>query len=319
MIIRQTADVRSSEITPQRSFLRRRQLLELFGMATASILAPLKGLEAAASPVRGTRLHVTSKMVTTTDAPTSYEDVTQFNNFYEFGIEKDDPARHASAFKPAPWSVTVDGECAKPGTYTLEDILRRHPLEERIYRMRCVEGWSMVIPWVGFPLRDLVNRFEPNGNARFVEFTSVLRPQEMVGQRQRFPPILPWPYKEGLRLDEAMHPLTLATVGVYGESLLNQNGAPIRVVVPWKYGFKSAKSVVKISFVRKQPLTTWQQNWPDAYGFYCNVNPSVGHPTHSQAQERRIGEFRRRQTLMFNGYGDQVASLYSGMDLRLDY
>jgi sulfoxide reductase catalytic subunit YedY len=319
MIIREAADVRSSEITPQSWYLRRRQMLGLLGLATASILAQIRRVEGAAGPGRGTPLRVTSKMVTTTDLQTSYEDMTQFNNFYEFGIEKDDPARYASAFKPTPWSVTIDGECAKPGTYALEDILRPHPLEERIYRMRCVEGWSMVIPWAGFPLRDLLKRFEPNANARFVEFTTVLRPQEMAGQRQRFPPILPWPYKEGLRLDEAMHPLTLAAVGAYGESLPNQNGAPFRVVVPWKYGFKSAKSIVRISFVRKQPLTTWQQNWPDAYGFYCNVNPNVGHPTHSQAQERRIGDFFRRQTLMFNGYGDQVASLYSGMDLRRDY
>src|SRR5438094_3404331 len=207
MIIRKATDIRSSQITPKPVYLRRRQMLGLLGMATASVVARLGQVEVGAAPVHGTPLRITTKMLTTTDAPTPYDAVTQYNNFYEFGTEKDDPARYAGAFKPMPWSVTVDGECGKPGTYTLEDILRPHPLEERIYRMRCVEGWSMVIPWVGFPLRDLLKRFEPNGNARFIELTSVLRPQEMVGQRQRFPAILPWPYKEGLRVDEAMHPL----------------------------------------------------------------------------------------------------------------
>jgi sulfoxide reductase catalytic subunit YedY len=292
-------------------------MLRLLGMATVSVIAP--SVYAETDPGRGKPLHITSKMVTTTDAFTPYNAATQYNNFYEFGIDKDDPGRNAGVFKPLPWSVTVDGECAKPGTYTLEDILRPHALEERVYRMRCVEGWSMVIPWVGFPLRDLLKRFEPNANTRFVEFTTVLRPTEMVGQRQRFPPILPWPYKEGLRLDEAMHPLTLIAVGVYGETLPNQNGAPLRLVVPWKYGFKGAKSIVKISFVRKQPLTTWQHEWPDAYGFYSNVNPDVPHPRYSQAKERRIGEFFRRDTLMFNGYGEQVTSMYAGMDLKKFY
>jgi methionine sulfoxide reductase catalytic subunit len=292
-------------------------MLRLLGMATASVIAP--SVYAETDPGRGQPLHITSKMVTTTDAFTPYNAATQYNNFYEFGIDKDDPARNAGVFKPLPWSVTVDGECAKPGTYTLEDILRPHALEERVYRMRCVEGWSMVIPWVGFPLRDLLKRFEPNASAGFVEFTTVLRPTEMAGQRQRFPPILPWPYKEGLRLDEAMHPLTLITVGLYGETLPNQNGAPLRLVVPWKYGFKGAKSIVKISFVRKQPLTTWQHEWPEAYGFYSNVNPDVPHPRYSQAKERRIGEFFRRDTLMFNGYGEQVASMYAGMDLKKFY
>jgi methionine sulfoxide reductase catalytic subunit len=286
-------------------------------MATASVVAP--SVYAETAPGRGRPLHVTSRMVTTTDGVTPYDAVTQYNNFYEFGIDKDDPARNAGAFKPVPWSVTVDGECAKPGTYTLEDILRPHSLEERVYRMRCVEGWSMVIPWVGFPLRDLLKRFEPNGNARFVEFTSVLRPTEMVGQRRRFPAILPWPYKEGLRLDEAMHPLAFIAVGVYEETLPNQNGAPLRLVVPWKYGFKGAKSIVKMSFVRNQPVTTWQNEWPEAYGFYSNVNPDVPHPRFSQAKERRIGEFFRRDTLMFNGYGEQVASMYAGMDLKKLY
>jgi sulfoxide reductase catalytic subunit YedY len=258
-------------------------------------------------------------MVTTTDALTPHRDVTSYTNFYEFGTDKDDPARNSGSFKPRPWSLAVEGECAKPGTYTLEDILRPHPLEERIYRMRCVEGWSMVIPWLGFPLANLLKRFEPTGNAQFVEFTTVLRPEEMVGQRRRFPKILTWPYKEGLRLDEAMHPLTILVAGLYGESLPSQNGAPLRLVVPWKYGFKGIKSIVKIRFVRKQPLSSWEEAYPEAYGFYANVNPAVDHPSHSQATERRIGEFLRRKTLMFNGYGEQVAGLYAGMDLRRNY
>ena len=317
MLIRNAPDIHSSEITPTRLYCDRRQILRLLGMATASAVA--RSVYAETAPGRGRPLHVTSRMVTTTDGITPYNAVTQYNNFYEFGIDKDDPARNAGAFKPAPWSLTVDGECAKPGTYTLEDILRPHSLEERVYRMRCVEGWSMVIPWVGFALRDLLKRFEPNGNARFIEVTSVLRPNEMIGQRQRFPAILPWPYKEGLRLDEAMHPLTLIAIGAYDETLQNQNGAPLRLVVPWKYGFKGAKSIVKISFIRKQPLTTWQNEWPDAYGFYSNVNPEVPHPRYSQAKERRIGEFFRRDTLMFNGYGEQVASMYAGMNLKKFY
>jgi sulfoxide reductase catalytic subunit YedY len=317
MLIRRAPDVRSSEITPERVYRDRRRIVRLLGMATVSLLAPSVSAEDARG--RGRPLHVTSKMVTTTDALTPYNAVTEYNNFYEFGVDKDDPARNAGAFNPLPWSVTVDGECAKRGTYTLEDILRPHALEERVYRMRCVEGWSMVIPWVGFPLSDLLKRLEANGNARFVEFTSVLRPTEMVGQRQRFPPILPWPYKEALRLDEALHPLTLIAVGAYGETLSNQNGAPLRLVVPWKYGFKGAKSIVKISLVRNQPLTTWQNEWPEAYGFYSNVNPGVPHPRYSQAKERRIGEFLRRDTLMFNGYGEQVAAMYAGMDLKKFY
>jgi sulfoxide reductase catalytic subunit YedY len=258
-------------------------------------------------------------MVTTSDALTPYDDVTTYTNFYEFGADKSDPARNSRAFKPRPWSIEVEGECARPGSYTLEDILRPHPLEERVYRMRCVEGWSMVIPWLGFPLADLLKRFEPTGQAQFVEFTTVLRPEEMGGQRRRFPRLLNWPYKEGLRMDEAMHPLTIMVAGLYGESLLNQNGAPLRLVVPWKYGFKGIKSIVKIRFVRKQPLGSWEEEYPEAYGFYANVNPAVDHPGHSQAHERRIGEFFRRKTLMFNGYADQVARLYDGMDLRRNY
>jgi sulfoxide reductase catalytic subunit YedY len=311
-------DTRSSEITPANIYLRRREFLAMCAAVAASIGVMGRETPVAAAQQRR-KLAVASKMVTTTDALTPYDAITGYNNFYEFGEDKDDPARYADAFNPVPWTVDVTGDCAKPGRYTLEDLLRPHPLEQRVYRMRCVEGWSMVIPWVGFPLRDLLRRFEPSGNARFVEFTTVVRPQEMIGQRQRFPAILPWPYKEALRIDEATHPLTLMAVGVYGETLLNQNGAPLRLVVPWKYGFKGIKSIVKISFVRDQPTTTWQQEWPEAYGFYSNVNPAVPHPRYSQSYERRIGEFRRRPTLMFNGYGEQVASLYSGMDLRRFY
>ena len=293
MLIRKPQDVPSSDITPRPVYLRRREFLQAL---------PLAG-----------------RMVTTTDSPTPYRGVTTYNNFYEFGTNKSDPSTYGSEFTPRPWTVVVEGECAKPGTYDLDDILKPHALEERVYRMRCVEGWSMVIPWVGFPLRDALRRFEPNGNAQFVEFTTVVRPGEMRGQRVRFPPILPWPFREGLRMDEAQQPLTILGVGVYGETLLPQNGAPLRLIVPWKYGFKSIKSIVKISFVRRQPRTTWQDEWPEAYGFYSNVNPARDHPDHSQARERRIGEFFYRPTLMFNGYGDQVASMYGGMDLRRFY
>ena len=317
MLVKQVG-IRSSDITPAHLYLRRREFVAMFGAVAASFGVIGREARIAAAQQRRT-LAIASKMVTTTDAPTPYDAITGYNNFYEFGEDKGDPARYADVFNPLPWTVEVTGDCTKPGRYTLDDILRPHPLEERVYRMRCVEGWSMVIPWVGFPLRDLLRRFEPGGNARFVEFTTVMRPQEMVGQRQRFPAILPWPYTEGLRIDEAMHPLTLMAVGLYGETLLNQNGAPLRLVVPWKYGFKGIKSIMKISFVRNQPTTTWQQEWPEAYGFYSNVNPAVNHPRYSQSQERRIGEFRRRPTLMFNGYAEQVAQLYSGMDLRKFY
>jgi sulfoxide reductase catalytic subunit YedY len=288
-------DSLSSEITPKPLYLNRREFL----FAT---------------------LTISKQMVTTTDPVSSREAITTFNNFYEFGSDKADPAKHFKAFKPRPWSVTIEGHCNKPGTYTLEDIVKPHALEERIYRLRCVEGWSLVIPWVGFPLGDLLKRFEPTGNAKFVEFTTVMRPEEMVGQRRRFPAILPWPYIEGLRIDEAMHPLTILAVGLYGEELLNQNGAPLRLVVPWKYGFKSIKSIVKIRFVDKQPRTTWQTSAPEYYAFYSNVNPGSTNSTfRDQSTERRLGEFFMRKTLLFNGYADQVGGLYSGIDLRKNF
>jgi sulfoxide reductase catalytic subunit YedY len=258
--------------------------------------------------------------VTTTDPPTPYNAVTTYNNFYEFGSNKADPAKNAKAFKPKPWSVAVEGACGKPGVYTLEDILKPHPLEERVYRHRCVEGWSIVVPWAGFPLGDLLKRFDPSGNAKFVEFVTVVRPEEMVGQRGRFFSLLPWPYNEGLRMDEAMHSLALVAVGLYGEELPNQNGAPLRLVLPWKYGFKSIKSIVKIRFVEKQPVTTWMKQASEYYGFYSNVNPSATNSTfRDQSTERRLGEFLNRKTLPFNGYADQVASLYAGMDLRKQF
>jgi sulfoxide reductase catalytic subunit YedY len=249
-----------------------------------------------------------------TDEPeTPYEDVTTYNNFYEFGTGKGDPAEYSGRFQPRPWSVTVDGECNKPGTYDLEDFLKPNALQERIYRLRCVEAWSMVIPWVGIPLAAVLKRSEPNSNAKYLAMTTVYRPSQMPGQQRH---VLEWPYVEGLRIDEAMHPLTLLAVGLYGEVLPNQNGAPLRLVVPWKYGFKSIKSIVRFEFMRTQPPTSWNLYAPNEYGFYSNVNPHVDHPRWSQAKERRIGDFFKRKTLMFNGYGDQVASLYSGMDLQ---
>jgi len=306
--------IRSSEITPKRLFLNRREFLLAAGFGAASAIA---GARAASA---GEKLNISKRLVTTTDAPSAYQAITTFNNFYEFGSDKADPAKNSKSFKPRPWSVAVEGLCSKPGSYTLEDILKPHALEERIYRHRCVEGWSLVIPWVGFPLGDALKRFEPTGSAKFVEFTTVLRPEEMVGQRRRFLSSLSWPYVEGLRIDEAMHPLAILGVGVYGEELLNQNGAPLRLVVPWKYGFKSIKSIVKIKFVDKQPKTSWQIAASEYYAFYSNVNPGQTYSTfRDQSSERRIGEFFMRKTLMFNGYGDQVASLYSGMDLRKNY
>jgi sulfoxide reductase catalytic subunit YedY len=309
-------DFSPSEITPRETYLRRREFLASAGSAIAAVAVERFGARLLAADT----LLVTKKTATTTDPPTPYKVVTTFNNFYEFGIDKGDPAKHSKAFKPRPWSVTVEGACAKPGVYTLEDILKPHPLEERIYRHRCVEGWSIVVPWVGFPLADLLKRFEPASHAKFVEFVTVKRPEEMPAQRARFMSILPWPYIEGLRIDEALHPLALMAVGLYGEELPNQNGAPLRLVVPWKYGFKSVKSIVTIRFVDKQPVTTWMRQAPEYYGFYSNVNPGSTYSTfRDQGTERRLGEFLMRKTLPFNGYGDQVASLYAGMDLRKQY
>ncbi len=301
-----------SEITRREHYLDRRALI---GGLLAGGLLPSTGAALDGAPLRFTR---TSRH-SSAEPPNSYEDITTYNNFYEFGTGKDDPARLGGKFRPKPWSVTVSGEAGVTGAFTLEDILKPHPLEERVYRLRCVEAWSMVIPWVGFPLGDLLKRFKPTSRAKYVAFKTVQRPAEMPGQRF---PVLDWPYVEGLRIDEAMHPLTILAVGLYGRELPNQNGAPLRLVVPWKYGFKSIKSIVEIRFTERQPPTSWNLSAPDEYGFYANVNPQVDHPRWSQAKERRIGAgvFAPRQpTLMFNGYAEQVAGLYRGMDLAKNF
>ncbi len=306
MLIRRTPDVPASEITPESAYLGRRAFIAASGVAAGSILAP--GLVEATAPAR--------RRQGQGDALTPVEDVTGYNNFYEFGTGKDDPARNAHTLRTRPWTVEIAGEVERPARYALDDILRRFPSEERVYRLRCVEAWSMVVPWQGFPLRDLVNWVGPTPRARFVEFTTLHAPDQMPGQRRD---ILPWPYVEGLRLDEAMHPLAILATGLYGRALPNQNGAPLRLVVPWKYGFKSIKSIVRIRFTAEQPRNTWQVMAANEYGFYANVNPEVDHPRWSQARERRIGEFFRRPTLPFNGYADQVATLYRGMDLARNY
>jgi sulfoxide reductase catalytic subunit YedY len=310
-----------SEVTDERLYLRRREFIRRgAGIAAAILPAPFAGSVSRGPSAQGRRPPavegVQKSPFSTTETQTPYEDVTTYNNFYEFGTEKDSPARRAGSLRTRPWKVKVDGECLRPGEYQLEDFIKPYALEERVYRLRCVEGWSMVIPWIGFPLSELIKRAEPNTKARFVEFTTLLDPRQMPGQLDS---VLEWPYVEGLRLDEAQHPLTILAVGLYGVMLPNQNGAPLRLVVPWKYGFKSIKSIVRIRFADKQPWSAWQRANPREYGFYSNVNPEVDHPRWSQARERRIGEFFKRRTLMFNGYGDQVASLYAGMDLRKSF
>ncbi len=311
MIIRRPADIPPSEITPESVYVNRRSFLRTAAVGAVGLAAPAD-LAALGRRPRRQEARFQAMRSELGERLNSWEDITTYNNFYEFGTGKDDPSENSGAFKPRPWTVAVEGLCAKPGTYPLEDFLAPHKLEDRVYRLRCVEAWSMVIPWRGFPLADLIRRAEPTGSAKFVEFTTVLRPDEMPGQRRR---ILDWPYVEGLRLDEAMHPLTLLVTGVYGRDLPNQNGAPLRLVVPWKYGFKGIKSIVKIRFVEEMPRNTWWVTNPREYGFYANVNPRVDHPRWSQKRERRLGELRRRETLMFNGYADQVAHLYAGMDL----
>jgi sulfoxide reductase catalytic subunit YedY len=320
MLIKQPSDIAPSEITPRNVFMRRREFLA--GAAALGTIGALSSFgasrPAAAAPLQATK----SPLSTTGETVTPLRDITTYNNFYEFGMDKGDPARNAHTLTTRPWKVKVDGLVDKPGDYDYDDLVKSAALEERIYRMRCVEGWSMVIPWVGIPLSAVLSRMQPQSGARYVAFETLVRPAEMPGQRGVFQP-LPWPYKEGLRLDEAMHPLTILAVGIYGETLLNQNGAPIRLVVPWKYGFKSIKSIVRISLTANEPPISWKQANAREYGFYSNVNPEVDHPRWSQATERRIGEggllARRRPTLLFNGYGDQVASLYAGMDLRANY
>jgi len=316
MLIKPAPDIPSSEITDKKLFLNRREFLAAAGVTAAGVLAASASPEAKGAPHGRLLMNVAHDFPKPDEKINSWEDITSYNNFYEFGVDKDDPERNAQKFKTQPWTVTIDGECNKKGAMNLEDVLKGETLQQRIYRHRCVEAWSMVIPWVGFPLANLIKRLEPTSKAKYVEFTSLADSKQMIGVRE---PILAWPYKEGLRMDEAMHPLTLMVVGLYDEVLPNQDGAPLRLAVPWKYGFKHIKSIVKIKFVEKQPLNTWQEQASNEYGFYANVNPTVDHPRWSQATERRIGEFFRRKTLMFNGYGDQVASLYSGMDLRKNY
>jgi sulfoxide reductase catalytic subunit YedY len=321
----------SSEITPESLYLRRREFIKnaALSVGTAAVFGsglvwlvgqrpppdapdqpPLAEAPAAATEPAGPGQYDTDEAMTT------YQAVTTYNNYYEFGIDKDDPARNAHTLQTRPWTISVEREVARPQVVDIDTLLHWFSPEQRVYRMRCVEAWSMVIPWLGFPLADLIKRLEPTGNAKFVEFTTLLDPEQMPGELD---PILQWPYVEALRMDEAMHPLTLIAVGLYGKVLPNQNGAPLRLVVPWKYGFKGVKSIVKIRFTDTQPKTTWALAAPREYGFYANVNPAVDHPRWSQATERRIGDFTRRKTLPFNGYADQVASLYADMDLRRNF
>ncbi len=312
----------ASEITPRAVFESRRRFIRQVGAGAVAGVAGGALLELAPGQAFG-QAPGAQKLAATAnpgyvvmDQPTAYKDATSYNNFYEFGSDKSDPALYAGSLKTRPWSVAIEGEVKRPMTLDIDSLLKLAPLEERVYRLRCVEGWSMVIPWIGYSLAQLIKKVEPNGNAKYVEFVTLADQRQMPGVRS---PILEWPYVEGLRLDEAMHPLTLLTLGMYGEVLPNQNGAPVRIVVPWKYGFKSAKSIVRIRFVRQQPRTAWNIAAPQEYGFYSNVNPNVDHPRWSQASERRIGAdgffIKKRKTLMFNGYGE-VASLYAGMDLK---
>jgi sulfoxide reductase catalytic subunit YedY len=324
MLIRRAGDIRSSEITDEQIYLRRREFMRLAGAAAITgAVGAVTGafgdtpLAAGAGGGQSPLANIKPGVVTTDEKLNSFEDITSYNNFYEFGTGKNDPQQYAGRMKTSPWTVKIDGLCNKPASYQLEDLIKPFQLEERVYRLRCVEAWSMVVPWVGIPLSEVLKRAEPQGKAAYVAFTTLARPSEMPGQRV---PSLEWPYIEGLRMDEAMHPLAILAVGLYGKTLMNQNGAPIRLVVPWKYGFKSIKSIVQIRFVDKQPKTSWSIANPDEYGFYSNVNPNVAHPRWSQAREKRLPSlFASYKTQMFNGYGDQVASMYAGMDLKKNY
>ncbi|MBI2360021.1 MAG: protein-methionine-sulfoxide reductase catalytic subunit MsrP [Deltaproteobacteria bacterium] len=320
MLIKKPSDIKEKEVTPKELYLNRRRFLKTASIAAAATAAgaAFPGILAFPRVSRATtKLEGTRKSPLSTDEPlNSYKQITTYNNFYELGTDKESPARNAKYLVTRPWTVAVEGEAKRPKVYDIDSIMKLSPLEERIYRLRCVEAWSMVIPWVGFPLSALIKQAEPTSNAKYVEFTTLYDPKRMPGQRRA---VLDWPYVEGLRMDEAMHPLTILAVGLYGEILPAQNGAPLRLVVPWKYGFKSIKSIVRIRFVEKQPLTAWVKSASHEYGFYSNVNPEVDHPRWSQARERRIGEFFKRKTLMFNGYGEQVAQLYQGMDLKTNF
>ncbi|MDP2324424.1 MAG: protein-methionine-sulfoxide reductase catalytic subunit MsrP [Gammaproteobacteria bacterium] len=323
MLISKRADVRPSEITPEGVFLNRRKLLKSAGFLGASALLSPAVAADEPIPAQYRRLAgIRKSPLSVKGAPNSFEEITTYNNYYEFGTDKADPAAKSGKFQPQPWKVDIDGEAEVTGTFDYDSIIKPHTLEERIYRFRCVEAWSMVIPWVGIPLRDVLRRYKPTSKAKYVAFETIMRPSEMPGQRY---PILDWPYVEGLTMAEAMHPLTLLVAGVYGVELPNQNGAPLRLMVPWKYGFKSIKSVVRISFTEHQPPTTWNLSAPDEYGFYANVNPAVDHPRWSQASERRVSSglgslfAARQETLPFNGYATQVASLYTGLDLARNF
>jgi len=309
------SDIPSSELTSREVYLNRRNFLKgssLLGLSTAG--AYLIGGCTKSSAETGKKLEGLHKSpLSLSEPPNTYKEATTYNNFYEFGTDKDEPADRAGRLHTRPWAVKLEGEVEKPQFVDIEQILKLAPLEERVYRFRCVEAWSMVVPWVGYPLSELIKLAKPTSKAKFVEFTTLHDPEQMPGQRV---PVLDWPYVEGLRMDEAMHPLTLLCIGMYGELLPNQNGAPVRLIVPWKYGFKSIKSIVRLRFVETQPRSSWEKANPREYGFYSNVNPEVDHPRWSQGTERRLGELRRRTTLPFNGYQSQVASLYAGMDLR---
>jgi len=317
-LIKNEKKIKSFDITPEKTYLNRRNLIKSMGILSAS--TPLSSVLADNHKINKTNLKfIKNSEFSTKEQVNSFEEITTYNNFYEFGLGKSDPYRYSGNFKPKPWAVSVTGEADKTGIFSYEDIVASHQLEERIYRLRCVEAWSMVIPWVGISLRDFIKKFKPNSKAKYVSFESIFRPSEMPGQKRR---ILDWPYIEGLTIDEATHPLAFLAVGLYGRELANQNGAPLRLVIPWKYGFKSIKSIVKISFRERRPKTTWNLAAPNEYGFYANVNPKVDHPRWSQARERRIGSglFASKQpTLMFNGYAEEVADLYRTVDLRKNF
>jgi sulfoxide reductase catalytic subunit YedY len=315
MLIKNKERVNSSEITDERIYLRRRKFMRDAAAGALALSAPmLLGTRNARAAISFENIQ--EGPYRSEEELTPYEDVTGYNNFYEFGTGKRDPARNAGDFRTEPWSIEVSGACEKPGKVGLEEFIKPHVLEDRVYKLRCVEAWSMIIPWVGVPLAPILKQFQPTSQAKYVAFKTLHDPEQMPGQKRGF---LDWPYEEGLRIDEAMHPLTFFAVGLYGKVIPNQNGAPIRLVVPWKYGFKSIKSIVSVEFTEKQPATTWNLSAPREYGFYSNVNPLVDHPRWSQAMERRIGDFFKRQTEPFNGYADEVASLYTGMDLRENY
>ncbi|HSE50258.1 MAG TPA: protein-methionine-sulfoxide reductase catalytic subunit MsrP [Terriglobales bacterium] len=318
MLIKKAAGIPSSEITPKQTYLDRRKFMAAGALALGAVACnKIAELASPESAQAGAKLSFTrNPALSTTETPNTFKQITTYNNFYEFGTDKEDPAANAWRLKTRPWTVAVEGQVKKPKTFDIDQLLKLAPLEERIYRHRCVEGWSMVMPWVGYSLSEFIKQCEPTSKAKYVQFVTLNDKQMMPGVNT---PVLDWPYVEGLRMDEAMHPLALLCFGLYGEVLPNQNGAPVRTIIPWKYGFKSCKSIVKVRFVEKEPNTSWNTSAPNEYGFYSNVNPTVDHPRWSQKDERRIGEFKRRPTLMFNGYGDQVASLYAGMDLRKYY